>query len=265
MINPLAQSGSQLDQMRELMLGPHIREYTQRLEQLESTLVQLLEGSQRHFNEVQDSFTNELQTAIAASDKKIGALDLKTGEERAELRHDLEQLERKLNGRLEKLEADLTALQVESRKRLEGMYERLTSALEAIGATNERLQVTTSQLQEEGGDLQRQAKRTEERLDFRVRALNEEITSSTTSLRQELTKVHKATKDDLQALKTQLFNELDRQFHAMREAKVSREDISEIFLEFGMRLKGINFPPEFPQLPAAGGAVATRGDGSRQG
>jgi hypothetical protein len=44
MINQLTQAGTHIDQVRELMFGPQLREYNQRLQQLESTIVQLVEG-----------------------------------------------------------------------------------------------------------------------------------------------------------------------------------------------------------------------------
>src|SRR6266508_262615 len=200
MINQLTQAGTHIDQVRELMFGPQLREYNQRLQQLESTIVQLVDGTQKHFNEIQESFAGELQTAMSSVDKKIRALDLKTSEERAELRQRVEQLEEKLTTRFDTLEADFTTFQEESRKRLEAMNDSLTSAVqETVGAANERMQGMTSKMQDEVSNLRRQAKRTDEKLDFRFQSLNEEIESSNT--RQELTKIHKGAKDDLQALK----------------------------------------------------------------
>lgn len=266
MINQLTQAGTHIDQVRELMFGPQLREYNQRLQQLESTIVQLVDGTQKHFNEIQESFAGELQTAMSSVDKKIRALDLKTSEERAELRQRVEQLEEKLTTRFDTLEADFTAFQAESRKHLEAMNDRLTSAVqEAVGAANERMQGMTSKMQDEVSNLRRQAKRTDEKLDFRFQSLNEEIESSTTNTRQELTKIHKGAKDDLQALKIQLLNELEKNFHGLRESKVSRDDMSEILFEFGMRIKGLNFNSGLPQLQAAREASADRGDGIRQG
>ena len=68
MINQLTQAGTHIDQVRELMFGPQLREFNQRLQQLESTIVQLVEGTQKHFNEIQESFAGELQTAMSSVD-----------------------------------------------------------------------------------------------------------------------------------------------------------------------------------------------------
>src|SRR5262249_2364241 len=106
MINPLAQAGTHIDQVREVMFGPQLREYNQRLQQLESTIVQLVEDTQKHFNDIQNSFASELQTVMSAVDRKIRALDLKTSEEQAEMRQRVEQLEEKLTTRLDALEAE---------------------------------------------------------------------------------------------------------------------------------------------------------------
>jgi hypothetical protein len=67
-------------------------------------------------------------------------------------------------------------------------------------------------------------------------------------VRQELIRIHKGAKDDLQALKIQLLNELEKNFHGLRESKVSRDGMSEMLFEFGRRIKGLNFAPGLPQL-----------------
>lgn len=259
MLNSITQPETHIEQVRELMFGQQIREYNHRLEQLESTLAHLLEGSQRRLNEIQESFVGELNAAITAVDKKIRALDLKTEEERADMRQQVEQLAEKLGSRLNNLEEEFKTSQGDSRKQLETSHEGLTNALHlAVESVNEHIQTLATKTQDEMTNLQRQAKRTEEKLERRYRSLTEEIESSTIDMRQELTKIQKGTRDELQTLQTQLFSELDKHFRAIREAKVSRDDMSEILIEFGMRIKGMSFVDDLPQLPAAGGTSEHR-------
>jgi hypothetical protein len=53
-------------------------------------------------------------------------------------------------------------------------------------------------------------------------------------------------------------DELDKRFRELREVKVSRDDMSEILFEFGMRIKGMEIVSDVPQLPPAGGASEAR-------
>ncbi len=65
-------------------------------------------------------------------------------------------------------------------------------------------------------------------------------------------------RDDLQTLRTQLLDELDKHFRAVRDAKVSKDDTAEILFESGMRIKGLDIVTGLPQLPASGHAGEDR-------
>ncbi len=254
MADRLAQAGTNVDQIRELMFGPQIRDFNTRISQLEAALASLQEGSRRRFDETNENLASELNGAVSASDKKIRALDLKVGEERAEVRAQVDELEEKLTARLDTFEADLGTFQEETRKRLETLHENLTNMQnQSTEVSDKRVQTLASKTQKDLSELRNQAKRTDEKLEFRVQSLNEEIDSSATSLRSDLRQLQKGAKDEIQALKLQLLDELDKRFRELREAKVSRDDMSEILFEFGMRIKGMEMVSDLPQLPAAGG------------
>src|SRR5262245_32674113 len=134
------------------MFGPQVREYNQRLDQIESMLVQLREGLRKSFDDLSGSFASQLETAMSSADKKLKALDARTGEERAELQQQVEQLTERLTVRLMQLETDCTAFQDESRKRLDAINDSLTRALhEAVEAVDKRQQVLATKVQDEGG------------------------------------------------------------------------------------------------------------------
>lgn len=254
MADRLSQAGTNVDQIRELMFGPQMREYNTRISQLEAALASLQEGSRRRFDETTDNLSSELSSAISASDKKIRALDLKVGEERAEIRTQVEELDEKLTARLDAFESNLTAFQEETRKRLDSLNENLTSMQnQSTEASDKRMQTLASKTQKDVSELRNQAKRTDEKLEFRVQSLNEEIDSSAAGLRADLRQLQKGSKDEVQALKLQLLDELDKRFRELREVKVSRDDMSEILFEFGMRIKGMEMVADVPQLPPAGG------------
>ena len=257
------QSDTHIDQMRELMVGPLMREYQSRLDQLESTLTATQDANQKRFDEVMDGLLRELNKAVSAADKKVRGLDLKAGEERSELQAQFEQLEEQVTARLDTLEADLSSFQEETRKRLDSIHESLTNALnKAIEASDKRVQTITSRATDRGADLRKRAKRTEEKLEARYQSLTDEIESSSAALRADLTESNKGLQDELQRLRVQLTDEISQRFIEVRDSKVSKDEISEILFEFGMRIKGMEFVNDVPQL-AAPVTPSSRSDGKQ--
>jgi DNA anti-recombination protein RmuC len=115
-------------------------------------LMQLREGLRKSFDDLSSSFASQLETAMLSADKKLKALDARTGEQRAELQQQVEQLTERLNVRLTQLETDCTTFQDESRKRLDAINDSFTRSLhEAVEAVDKRLQVLTTKVQDEGG------------------------------------------------------------------------------------------------------------------
>lgn len=242
--------GAQIEQVRELMFGPQLRECNIRLERLELRVAHSQEETQKRFDEVRDLLSRELNTAAASSDKKLRALDLKAGEERAELRAHVEQLEEKSNTRLQALGVELATFQEEARKRLEALHDSLSGSLNGVvEASDKRLQALTVDLQEQGADLRRQTKRTEEKLEVRLQSLTEEMESGMAYLRGALTETQKGMQEGLQGLKMQLSDQFNRHLSEVKDSKVSKDDISQILVEFGMRIKGSDFNPGVPLLP----------------
>ncbi len=137
------------------------------------------------------------------------------------------------------------------RKRLDAMQENLTSALNgAIEASDKRAQSISSKSQEQGAELRQRVKRAEEKLESRHQVVNDEIESSSATIRQELSQSHKGLQDEIQRLRVQLVDEIKQRFFELRDGKVSKDDISEILFEFGMRIKGMEFVNDTPQLSA---------------
>ena len=234
----MAQSESRIEQVRELMFGPQLRECSSRIEQLESVVASARDDSQRRFAEVRELVAHEAAGALDASEKKLKALDARSGEVAADLRTRLEELEDRTRARFQTLENGLTSLQDDLRKRLEAMQESVSSSLRAsVEGLEKRLQTLGTELQNQSADLRRQGTRTDEKLDSRVRTLGEEFESGASRLRNELTQAQKGLLESVQGVESRLASELRKQFNDVRYSKVSKDEISDILVEFGMRLK----------------------------
>ncbi len=55
-----------MDQIRELMFGSHMREYTDRFDKLESELATFRGDIRKRIDEVSNTLSNDLRTAIDA-------------------------------------------------------------------------------------------------------------------------------------------------------------------------------------------------------
>ena len=71
-------------------------------------------------------------------------------------------------------------------------------------------------------------------------------------MRNELTRAQKGLRDELQTLRAQFLDELDKHFRAVQEAKVSKDEMSEVLFEFGMRIKGLEIVTDLPRLSVSG-------------
>jgi len=202
------QPENRIEQVRELMFGPQLRECSNRIDQLESHVTRSLEDTQRQLAELRNVLSHESSEAALTSDRKLKAVDAKLREELAELRTRIEEVEERYNARLQSLE--------------------------------ERLQALGSELQTQSADLRRQGRRTDEKLESRAQTLSEEIESGAGRLRNELAQAQKGIQETVQAVESHLSNELRRHLNDVRFTKVSKDEISDILVEFGMRLKGMS-------------------------
>jgi hypothetical protein len=71
-----------IDQIRDVLIGPQMRDYSNRLEQLERNSISLQQEVRTRCEEVRQTLLAELQTAIDSWEKKIRALILKDEEEK---------------------------------------------------------------------------------------------------------------------------------------------------------------------------------------
>jgi vacuolar-type H+-ATPase subunit I/STV1 len=152
---------------------------------------------------------------------------------------------REFGGRFEKLESDLANLQQEMRDRDEDIKEFFSSELRvAIESLEKKLKTVTASTQEETSDLRQQVDRINKKVTVSLQELDEEVDGLRSATREEISQTREKLQDEVKTLRTNVFEELDRQFSMLRVAKVSKEDMAEILFELGMRLRGTEFVPE---------------------
>ncbi|MEW5983029.1 MAG: hypothetical protein AB1806_11765 [Acidobacteriota bacterium] len=131
----LPQVGGHIDQMRELILGPHIRESNERFAQCETALRQVGEALRKGLDEVTANVVRLTDNATSSTEKKLRALDVHTGEELISLRQQIERLGETLAARFVKLEGDYQGLcraEEKSVLRMQSLAEELESVVNAL-------------------------------------------------------------------------------------------------------------------------------------
>jgi len=127
--------GGHIDQMRELILGPHIRESNERFAECETALRQVGEALRKGLEEVAASAARQSDGVTSSMEKKLRALDVHTGEELISLRQQIEGLGETLAARFAKLEGDYLGLcraEEKSVLRMQSLAEELESVVHAL-------------------------------------------------------------------------------------------------------------------------------------
>jgi len=156
---------------------------------------------------------------------------------------------RDYNGRLDKVESNLSILQQEMRERTDQIRTSLSGELHAaIESLEKKIKSLNSTLQEENGELRQQLDRLNKKFSTSIEALDGAMDSQTTTLRNELSQTRNKIQDDALSLKDLILEELERRFSMLRDVKVSKDDMAEALFELGMRLKGTEFVPKLKEV-----------------
>ena len=152
---------------------------------------------------------------------------------------------REYDNRFDKIDSDLSMMQQDMQARIEQVKNVLSAEMKAaVDSLEKKVKSLTLNTQEESADLRQQIDRVNRKFSSSIEALDEAIDNQTSSIRDELSQNRERLSEETRTLKTQVFEELDRRFSMLRDAKVSRDDMAEILFELGMRLKGTEFVPE---------------------
>jgi uncharacterized phage infection (PIP) family protein YhgE len=147
---------------------------------------------------------------------------------------------REYNRRFEKIETSLSSLQEDVRSRIEETKNTLSAALRtAVESLEKKIRSLNANAQEEWGNLRQQLEHIDRKFSNSLETLSGEVEANTKSLREDLSQTRSKLQDDIRILKTQIYEELDRRLSLLGDVKVSRDDMAEILVELGMRLRGV--------------------------
>jgi len=114
-----------LDQVRDIIFGPQLREFNRRFEKIESDLSSFQEEMRHRVDEARSVFSGELRAAVESLAKKIRTLSSVVQEEWTDLRQQLERVDKKFTNSLETLSSEVDADTTSLREELMQTRDRL--------------------------------------------------------------------------------------------------------------------------------------------
>ena len=129
----MRQGFNNIDQVRELLLGPQMASYdkrlethNQRLDALETQLAGFQEDTRTRLNQLQNSFAADLKTAVDALEKTLKFLSLTTQEDINKLQQELQNTDQELSGDIESLTKDFTSTSASIKEELSDSRNKLS-------------------------------------------------------------------------------------------------------------------------------------------
>jgi hypothetical protein len=106
-----------IDQIRDIIFGAHLREYNSRLDKAEADISSIQQDVRDRLNDLKLTLATELRTAVESIDKRLKTISTSAQEEAADLRQQFDRINRKFTNSIETLdetvEAQRTALRDE--------------------------------------------------------------------------------------------------------------------------------------------------------
>ncbi|HLO51667.1 MAG TPA: hypothetical protein VK211_24860 [Kamptonema sp.] len=93
-----------IDQIRDIIFGAQLRDYDNRFDRIESDVSMLQQDMQTRLEQVKTVLTTELRAAFDSFEKKIKSINSSTQEDTADLRQQIDRLNRKFSSSIEALD-----------------------------------------------------------------------------------------------------------------------------------------------------------------
>jgi hypothetical protein len=152
------------------------------------------------------------------------------------------------DNRIDKLESNLSLLEKEMHDRIEQVKtDCVTELRSSVDALEQRIKSLSLTFQKDNADTRQLIDRTYQNFSGSLESIDKTLVSQTTSIRKELSETREKLQDDTRNLKSQIFDELEKRFSLLTNAKVSRNDMADILFELGLRLKGTDLAKELKE------------------
>ncbi|MEG5001026.1 hypothetical protein [Microcoleus sp. B4-D4] len=115
-----------IDQIRDIIFGAQLREYDNRFDKIDSELSMMQQDTQARIEQIKTVLSAEMKVAIDSLEKKVKSLTSNTQEENADLRQQIDRVNRKFSSSIESLDEAIDNQTSSIRDELSQTRERLS-------------------------------------------------------------------------------------------------------------------------------------------
>ncbi|MEG4168817.1 MULTISPECIES: hypothetical protein [unclassified Microcoleus] len=115
-----------IDQIRDIIFGAQLREYDNRFDKIDSDLSMMQQDMQTRIEQVRTVLSGEMRAAVDALEKKVKSLTSNTQEESADIRQQVDRINRKFSSSMEALDEAIDNQTSSLRDELSQTRERLS-------------------------------------------------------------------------------------------------------------------------------------------
>lgn len=166
--------------------------------------------------------------------------ELLFGEQIEEYNNKFEQIQKHIN----KLESELNKVHLDLAERLEQLETSLSQEIEsAVDSLEKKLKYLSLTTQEETSKLKQELKNISKTSYDSILLIQENLNSQTNNLKTELVTSKQIVDKDIQTLRQQLLEKIEKNISELSDDKVSRVDLAEVLFELCLKVKGTDFVP----------------------
>ncbi len=121
-----------IDQIRDIIFGPQLRDYESRFEKLESTLSMLQQEMLGRVEQAKTAVSTEIRAGLESVEKKIKSLSLNSQEEVADLRQQIDRLNKKFSSSIETMDDNFDKQTNSIREDLSQTRDKLQSDISGL-------------------------------------------------------------------------------------------------------------------------------------
>ncbi|MEG4395721.1 hypothetical protein [Microcoleus sp. BROC3] len=115
-----------IDQIRDIIFGAQLREYDNRFDKIDSDLSMMQQDMQARIEQVKTVLSGEMRAAVDSLEKKVKSLTSNTQEESADIRQQVDRVNRKFSSSMEALDEAIDNQTSSLRDELSQTRERLS-------------------------------------------------------------------------------------------------------------------------------------------
>lgn len=116
-----------IDQIRDIIFGAHLREYNSRLDKAESDISLIQQEVRDRIQDLKTGLTTEIRSAVESIDKRLKSISTSAQDESADLRQQLDRLNRKFSNSIESLDEIVESQRISLREELAQTRDSLQS------------------------------------------------------------------------------------------------------------------------------------------